>query len=177
MTARSPRHGRARPVAEDQTMKDVHDRMPLVTEVCPDEAAVLALSVARFVAAGYMTSDVACWDAAYDAVERVLGPDVGPPLIAHLTAVMRAIRAERQADWRFMPATCCRVTEDERCLMDLLQQARDRRWSEVERRAAAFADAPSAPRLVSAVRVAAEALGAGGARGGFGGDSRRSALH
>ena len=32
----------------------------------------------RFVAAGYMTGDVACWDAAYDGAERVLGEVEGP---------------------------------------------------------------------------------------------------
>jgi hypothetical protein len=138
--------------------KDPHDRMPSVAEVCADDAAVLALSVARFVAAGYMTNDVACWDAAYDAVERVLGPEEGAPLVSRLTAVMRAIRAERQADWRFMPASCCRVTDDERGLVELLQGAREGRWSEVATRAAALAGTQSAPRLSAAVRAAAETL-------------------
>ena len=158
-------------------MKDAHDSMPLVAEVCSDEAAVLALSVARFIAAGYMTNDVACWDAAYDAVEPVLGPDDGPNLIARLTAVMRAIRAERLTDWCFMPAPCCRVTEDERCLVELLQQGRDRRWEEVDRQAAAFAGAPSAPRLACAVRVAADALGSRDRRSEFADGSRKSVLH
>ena len=49
-----------------------HEAMPKVGDVCPDDAAVLALSVTRFIAAGYMTGDVACWDAAYNGAERVL---------------------------------------------------------------------------------------------------------
>ena len=136
-----------------------HDRMPLIAEVCADDADVLALSISRFVAAGYMTGDIACWDAAYDAAENALGPNDGPQLIARLTAVMRGLRAERQSDWRFMPATCCRVTADEEHLVALLQRAREARWAEVDARAASLAGVPAAPRLASAVRFAAAALG------------------
>ena len=106
-----------------------------------------------------MTGDIACWDAAYDAAEDVLGPDDGPQLIARLTAVMRGLRAERQADWRFMPATCCRVTADEESLIELLRFARQARWSDVDARAASLAGVPAAPRLASAVRFVADALG------------------
>ena len=35
---------------------------PLVREVCKDDVTVLALSVIRSIASGYMTSDVTCWD-------------------------------------------------------------------------------------------------------------------
>lgn len=81
-----------------------HGRLPHVREVCADEGEILALSVARFIAAGFMTADVACWDAAFDAAERLLGPDEGARFVAAVTGVMRAIRAERSADWSFMPA-------------------------------------------------------------------------
>ena len=127
---------------------------------------------------GLHASDVACWDAAYDAADGVIGPAEGAQLIARLTAVMRAIRAERGADWRFMPAPCCRVTEDERSLMNLLRAAREARWSDVEAHAASLAGASAAPRLAGAVRVAAEALGPCGIRGEGAAPARRGAsLH
>jgi hypothetical protein len=173
-------HAPLQPIeARDRAMdKEVHDRMLSVAEVCRDEIEALALSVTRFVAAGYMTSDVACWDAAYDAADGVIGPTEGAQLIARLTVVMRAIRAERGADWRFMPAPCCRVTEDERRLIDLLQAGREARWSDVEARAAALAGAPAAPRLASAVRIVAEALGPCRGRGEEPAPGRRTAsLH
>lgn len=133
--------------------------MPLITEACRDNAEVLALSVLRFVAAGYMTSDVACWDAAHDGAERLLGPVDGPRLVAAMTGVMRAIRVERHGDWRFMPATCCRVTEDEHRLMALLAAARGETAADGLRSAAAAAiGRPSAPRLVTAAKEAGSVL-------------------
>ncbi len=101
-----------------------HDRLPTVAEFCPDDAAVLALSIVRSVAAGYMTGDVACWDVAHAGAESVLGDLDGPALVAALTAVVRALRVERTTEWSFLPATCCRVTADEQALIRLLQSAR-----------------------------------------------------
>ena len=137
-----------------------HNMLPHLTEACADDAEVLALSVLRFVAAGYMTSDVACWDAAYDGVEQVLGPLEGPKFVAAMTGIMRAIRRERRDDWRFMPVTCCRVTEDEHQLVTLIALARQRRRPEVEAQAARLVKAVEAPRLTASVWVAAEMLGA-----------------
>src|SRR3712207_6718645 len=97
-----PRHGRARPREETLMDRCKHNVLPKVGEVCPDDASVLALSVPRFIAAGYMTGDVACWDAAHDGAERVLGEAEAPPFVAAMTAVMRAIRAERATDWSFL---------------------------------------------------------------------------
>ena len=59
-----------------------HAAMRRVADVCGDEADILALSVARFVAAGYMTSDVACWNAAFDGAEQLLGPTEGCRFVA-----------------------------------------------------------------------------------------------
>ena len=72
-----------------------HNAMPRVADVCGDDADVLALSVVRFVAAGYMTRDVACWDAAFDGAERLLGPDEGGRFVACAVGIVRALRAER----------------------------------------------------------------------------------
>lgn len=53
------------------------------------------MSIGRFIAAGYMTGDVACWDAGYDQAEHVLGPIEGSRLVASIACVILALRAER----------------------------------------------------------------------------------
>src|SRR3954454_3266186 len=90
-----------------------HDQLPTVSEACAHEAQVLALSITRFIAAGYMTQDVACWDAGCQCAEEVLEPVEAHRLVAAIIGVMRALRSERQQPWQFMPATCSRVTRDE----------------------------------------------------------------
>ena len=54
-----------------------HDRMPNVVEVCADEAQMLALSITRFLAAGYMTQDVPAGTRDANAPKRCSG--LGPP--------------------------------------------------------------------------------------------------
>ena len=129
-----------------------------VADVCGDPAEVLALSITRFIAAGYATGDVACWDAAYSGAEHVLGQEPGGRLVASLTGLIRAIRAERSGGWMFMPASCCRVTADEEAIVRLLAIARDGDLRSIGRAAAAFAGSGSAPCTEAAARVAASVL-------------------
>jgi len=135
-----------------------HDQLPMAADVCADDAAVLALSIARFIASGYATSEVACWDAAYTGAEKLLGEIEGGALVGALTRVMRAMRSERAADWSFMPATCCRITFDEQELVALLQIARLGPEGRVASAAAQLARVPDAPRLTRAVLSAAAIL-------------------
>ncbi|MCJ2138117.1 hypothetical protein MKK69_29400 [Methylobacterium sp. J-026] len=135
-----------------------------VADVCGDEAEILALSVARFVAAGYMTSDVACWNAAFDGAEQLLGAAEGCRFVASVVAIIRALRAERDADWSFMPASCCRVTGHECALVDLINRGRRRLRADLEAAAAEITGRTAAPRLVEAVRAAVEPLEAAAAR-------------
>ncbi|WP_116527031.1 hypothetical protein [Microvirga sp. KLBC 81] len=117
-----------------------HDQHHLnrVADVCADDSEVLALAVLRFVAAGYMTSDVACWDAAHDAAERALGPIEGPQFVATMTGIMRSIRRECMREWRFLPATCCRTTADEERLIKIIAYARHGFSSDAHEAAAAL---------------------------------------
>lgn len=138
--------------------------LPRVGDVCADDADVLALSVVRFVAAGYTTSDVACWDAAFDGAERLLGSDEGARFVSSLIGLVRALRAEREGDWSFMPATCCRVTGHECALVRLIGRGRCCRWDEVMRGAAEITGQLEAPRLVSALRSAVTAIDAAAER-------------
>jgi hypothetical protein len=131
-----------------------------IAEACSDDAEVLALSVLRFVAAGYMTGDIACWEAAHDGAERLLGAIEGADLVAAMTRLMRAIRAERHGEWRFMPATCCRVTSDEARIVGLLALARRDSTDLPALRSAAAASigCEAAPRVATAARAAADLL-------------------
>ena len=84
-----------------------------VRQACSGEGEALALAVTRYIASAYLTGDAVCWEAAHDHAERELGPVEGARLVAAMSAVMRALRAERGGMWTFMPASCCRVTDDE----------------------------------------------------------------
>lgn len=146
------RHGSARPEPERKT------QAPLLQEACADRAEVLALSVSRFIAAGALTGDAACWDAAHDCAEALLGPVEGPHLVAAMAAVMRAIRAERLGEWRFMPATCCRLTPDEAALARAFGVARRGRPCAIAEAAQVLAGDREAPRLAACLEVAAAML-------------------
>src|SRR3954451_12752029 len=100
-----PQRRRAEGNEQDGSMSRTgpHDQLPTVSEACAHEAQVLALSLTRFIAAGYMTQDVACWDAGCQCAEEALGPAHAPRLVAALIGVMRALRSEPQG-----PASSCR---------------------------------------------------------------------
>src|SRR3954451_685771 len=121
-----PQRRRAEGNEQDGSMSRTgpHDQLPTVAEACANEAQVLALAITRFIAAGYMTQDVACWDAGCQCAEEALGPAHAPRLVAAMIGVMRALRTERKQPWQFMPATCCRVTRDEIDLLRALSHAR-----------------------------------------------------
>ncbi|QEE42439.1 MULTISPECIES: hypothetical protein [unclassified Methylobacterium] len=154
-----------------------HAAMQRVADVCGDEADILALSVARFVAAGYMTSDIACWNAAYDGAEQLLGATEGCRFVASVVAIVRALRAEREDDWSFMPASCCRVTGHECALVALIGRGRRRLWAELEEAAAEITGREAAPRLVEAVRAAVATLDAAAERLAPAACPRRVVLH
>ncbi len=128
-----------------------HDASIRVLDACPDDAAVLALSVVRMIAAGYSTGDVACWDLAYAGAERVLDPTMAGHLVGCLTSLVRSVRATRRGDWSFMPASCCRVTGDECRLLTLLTAARAGQPAAVARLADAVAGGAPASEVQAAV--------------------------
>jgi hypothetical protein len=127
-------------------------------EACSDGADVLAMAVSRFIAAASMTGDAACWDAAHACAEDVLGAVEGARLVAAMASVMRALKAERMKPWAFMPASCCRLTGDERDLVAALQAARQERSSDIRETARRLTDLEDAARLVVALTAAAALL-------------------
>jgi hypothetical protein len=131
---------------------------PRIDEACRDSAEVLTLSISRFIAAAYMTGDAACWDAAFACAEEVLGPADSPRVVGAVAGVMRALKVERLEPWSFMPASCCRVTENECDLIAALQFARRGESSAVEEAACRLTGINDAPRLSIAIIAAASLL-------------------
>lgn len=144
--------------SNSMSSKQTHDQLLPLASVCADDAEVLAISVARFIAAGYMTGDAACWDAAHHGAERLLGPLEGPRFVGSIAGLMRAIRVERAADWRFLPATCCRVTNDERGLVALIALGRRGPPDAVRHAAAKLAGTTDAPRVTAMASAVAALL-------------------
>ena len=127
-------------------------------DVCADRAEALALSITRFLAAGYSTGDVACWDAAYSGAEHLLGAEPGGRLVASLIGLIRALRTERVGGWTYMPVTCCRVTTDEQAMMRLIALARLGDDNSVNQAAADLAKRPAAPGTTAAAHTLGEVL-------------------
>jgi hypothetical protein len=134
-----------------------YNRLTLVRDVCADDIGVLALSLVRFMAAGYMTRDVACWESAHDIAESALGATDGQTFVAAMMGVMRAIRAERSEDWPFMPASCCRVTPAEEELVRVFAAARAGEAGRLAEAARSITGG-SAQRLCAAAFIAADLM-------------------
>jgi hypothetical protein len=138
--------------------QEKHSNLPKVQDVCQDEIEELAISIGRFIIAGYVTGDVACWDAGHDRAEAMLGFIDGPRLVASMAAVIRALRGERGKPWHFMPANCCRLTLDEIDLIELLAAGRLGDRDAVVEGAIRLTGSRSVARLVTAALSAGEVL-------------------
>lgn len=132
--------------------------LPKIEDVCQDELEALAIAIGRFIIAGYVTGDVACWDAGHDRAETMLGFIDGPRFVASIAAVIRALRGERDKPWRFMPANCCRLTPDELDLVKLLAVGRLGDRDAVVEGAIRLTGSRSVARLVTTVLSAGEVL-------------------
>ncbi|MEE7493319.1 hypothetical protein [Methylobacterium oryzae] len=144
-------------IPESTVCQVLKDRAMLVRDACIDDISILALSLVRFVASGYMTGDVTCWEAAHDIAERALGAADGTVFVAAMTGVMRAIRADRPEDWSFMPASCCRLTPAEEQLVCLLAAARVGEAAQLAQVAWKITGG-AAPRLRAAACLAADLM-------------------
>lgn len=116
------------------------------------------MAIVRFIAAAAMTSDSACWDAAHDHADMHLGHHEGAVFVGAMAGLVRAVRIERTITWRFLPATCCRLTEDETDLARLLQAARARRENDLREIARRITATAFPERLIESARRAAAAI-------------------
>jgi hypothetical protein len=125
--------------------------LKLLADLDVDGGDRLTLMVMRLLCDALAKQSLYPWEQAHAAAESVLGLRDGPTLVARMTALLRAIRAERQTPFSYMSALCptCsqRLSEEEENVLLVLRAARLGRPEEVASRAAALAGAVEAPRI------------------------------
>jgi hypothetical protein len=124
-----------------------------------DTIESLTLSVLRHLCASLGSRTTLGWERAHDLAESALGLGDGPALVAHLAALLRAIRSERPGHFSYMSADCpvCsqRISDEELAVILLIRAARAGRHKRVPQLTASLAERPEAPRI----HAAAAALG------------------
>jgi hypothetical protein len=108
----------------------------------------LALSVRRRLCASFASQTTHGWERAHDLADSALGLSNGPALVAHLAALLRAVRGKRVGRFGYMAADCptCgqRITDEELLVIRLLRAARTGGHDGMARLAASLADGPVA---------------------------------
>jgi hypothetical protein len=125
--------------------------LPLLAETCEAENDILAISVLRFVLAGYCHDRMQCFDAAIDVAAFVHGEEFGLALMSRAVAVVRALRAERNGNFRYLPANCCRISEDEQELVDAMNAIRGNDQLRSAGAITSLSRCHHAPRIMQAV--------------------------
>jgi hypothetical protein len=124
--------------------------LPLLSEMAGDKMEILALTLLRFVFAGFCCGKVACWNAGMDVAANVLGDDDGALLYSRVLMLGRAIQRERHGNFNFLPGNCCRITEDEIEVLALLKAARNGKPAPIEVALLTLARNGETPRLSAA---------------------------
>lgn len=65
--------------------------------------------------AGFQTSDIGCWEVAWEEVSRAVGPRAAKPLMTDLAAWVRAVQDTAERRIELYPAGCSQFCRDE-CL-------------------------------------------------------------
>lgn len=102
-----------------------HATMPKLAHRVRNSGEGLAMTILRFILAGQLHGDGACYEAAYQAAEAALDLPEAVELVARVTCLVLAIRRERNDVFHFLPAPCCRITHDEQEFLTSLQAAID----------------------------------------------------
>lgn len=136
----------------------------LLDSLMPTPIEGLALAVLRCLCASFGSRTTLGWERAHDLAEAALGLSDGPALVAHLTALLRAVRSERARCFSYMATDCptCsqRITDDELLIVLLLRAAQGGRRKRIARLAASLAQRPEAPRIDAAATALGGALAA-----------------
>jgi len=64
---------------------------------------------------GFQTSDIGCWEVAWDEFSRAVGPQAAKPLMTELACWVRAVQDSAERRIEVFPAQCRRFCRDE-CL-------------------------------------------------------------
>jgi hypothetical protein len=98
--------------------------LPLLQDLASEPHEALAVSLIRFVFAGFCSGKVDAWDQGFEAAANVLGHEGGAAFFSRVLTLGRAVRAQRLGTFNFMPGHCSRVSEDEIELLGLIQAGR-----------------------------------------------------
>ena len=84
----------------------------------------ITLDLFRCLCEVYTTGSAQPWDIAMKEAEEKLGAGEGPILVARVTALLRALRAERKIGFSYLSVGCQHVSPDELAVSGLLKAAR-----------------------------------------------------
>jgi hypothetical protein len=163
------RHGLAEPEEKARTQDPQRSHpdacgcacsgLPCLQDHAADWHEALAISLIRFVFAGYCSGKVEAWDHGFDAASRVLGHDGGAIFFSRVLTLGRAVKAERHGDFNFMPGHCSRISDDEIELLAALQAARHRDPCLLDQALFVLARHMEAEQLRGALRAMASLIG------------------
>jgi hypothetical protein len=129
---------------------------PMRSELAFSPIENITLDVFRAICDVYTTGSAQPWDVAVKISEDALGVDDGPLLVARVTALLRALRAERKIGFSYLSVGCQHVSPDELAVSGLLKAARGRDENGIQRGLLLALDKPqSATRTPAAARALA----------------------
>lgn len=177
LQSRLRRHGGAEPRAGKADQVDTTDvsqpacgcaasGLPKLKDLARDPHEALAMSLLRFVFAGYCSGRMDAWDKGFDAAEEVLGHEAGALFFSRVLTLGRALKTERIGNFNFMQGHCSRISEDELELLAAIQAARSADPRRVEQTLFVLSRRCKADRLASALRGLAIILGVADAEHG-----------
>lgn len=136
--------------------KPCHDHANAVPKGCHCHSQIdeLVLMITRLTCAGFHTESVAFWDLAYEHAEELLGEVDGPPFVARLSALVRALSKERVEDFHFMPAACSFISVDECDFLHAIRSSQQQ-YADLIHAAVALTKSRKCPKTI----LAAHAVG------------------
>ena len=117
----------------------------------------ITLDVFRCLCDVYTSGSAQPWEIAIKIAEENLGAAEGPLLVARVTALLRALRAERKLGFSYLSIGCQHVSSDELAVAGVLKAARARDESAMERGLTLALDNP---QTTARTQFAARALAA-----------------
>jgi hypothetical protein len=127
-------------------------------QCCQTALEELVLVLLRLTCAGFRTESVTYWELAYEQAEAHLGPIDGPPFVARLSALVRALSNERPASFSFMPVSCGLASADECALIKAVRSGLDADAAKVIRAAVDLAKTRNCPHTALATHAFAAAV-------------------
>ncbi len=129
---------------------------PLRSELGFSPIENVTLDVFRAVCEVYTSGSAQPWEIALKISEDNLGDGDGPVLVARVTALLRALRAERKIGFSYLSIGCQHVSPDELAVAGLLKAVRSRDDHGIQRGLMLALDKPNVTtRTQSAARTLA----------------------